>query len=65
MEDEPKRYLYNRTHIILCDPEELRYWCERFGVDPEQLRAVVAKVGLLAYRVAQEFENLRIKVYSP
>ena len=33
------------TRIRLEDEAEVRYWCERYSVNGEELRACVAKVG--------------------
>jgi len=35
----------NRTHIIVRERHELRYWCGVFAVSPEQLREAVQIVG--------------------
>lgn len=52
--DRQKLCPSNRTHINVNDPQELRYWCERFGVSQQRLTSMVARVGVLAFKVALE-----------
>jgi hypothetical protein len=35
----------DRTRINLSEDYELRYWCEKFGVTEDELRAAVKRVG--------------------
>jgi hypothetical protein len=41
------------TRVNVNEEWELRYWCRRFGVSPEQLRAAVGKVGVMVSDVEQ------------
>lgn len=55
MADDPdKRGPQDRSRINIHETHELRYWSEKFGVSPEQLKAAVAKVGVMADAVAKE-----------
>ena len=55
MADDPnERGPADRTRINVGQEHELRYWSQKFGVDPERLRAAVAKVGPMADQVASE-----------
>ncbi|HWI14130.1 MAG TPA: DUF3606 domain-containing protein [Burkholderiales bacterium] len=35
----------DRQRVDTGDPDECRYWCEQFGVQPDQLRDAVHAVG--------------------
>jgi Protein of unknown function (DUF3606) len=46
MTDDPsKRGPQDRSRINTSEDYEVRYWSEKFGVSPEQLKAAVRKVG--------------------
>jgi hypothetical protein len=44
-DDKSKRGQQDRNRINLNEDYEVQYWCEKFGVSPEQLRQAVQKVG--------------------
>lgn len=48
MPDDPsKRGPADRSRINIHEPYELRYWTQHFGVTEQQLKACVAKVGVM------------------
>ena len=49
-----------RNKIELADAGQLRAWSRRFRIKPEQLQAIVGKVGNSAAAVAKEIELQRI-----
>jgi len=34
-----------RTNVVVTDEAECRYWCQRFGVRPKELKRAVRAVG--------------------
>jgi hypothetical protein len=44
----------DRTRINLSEDYEVRYWCKKFGVTPDVLRAAVEKAGSSAAAVEKE-----------
>ena len=44
------------SRIDLNDQTEIRYWTQRFKISEEELRNVVAKVGIMVDDVVKEFE---------
>ena len=62
MADKPsKRGPQDRSRISTSEDYEVRYWSQKFGVSPEQLKAAVRKVGNSAKAVENE---LKAKVVS-
>jgi hypothetical protein len=62
MADKPsKRGPHDRSRISTSEDYEVRYWSQKFGVSPEQLKAAVRKVGNSAKAVENE---LKAKVAS-
>jgi hypothetical protein len=47
----------DRTRINFSEDYEVRYWCKRFGVTPDVLRAAVEKVGSSAEAVEKEISK--------
>ena len=47
----------DRDRINVHEPYELRDWSKKFGVTPEQLKAAVAKVGVMAKDVEAELKR--------
>ena len=46
MADDPsKRGPQDRSRISTSEDHEVRYWSQKFGVTPEQLKAAVRRVG--------------------
>lgn len=43
----------DRSRINVHEDYELRYWSNKFGVTPDQLRAAVRAVGPMAHDVAR------------
>ena len=57
MADDPsKRGPQDRSRISSED-HEVRYWSQKFGVTPEQLKAAVRKVGNSAKAVERELKG--------
>jgi hypothetical protein len=57
MSDKPsKRGPQDRSRINTSEDYEVRYWSEKFGVSPEQLKAAVKKVGNSAETVEWELK---------
>jgi hypothetical protein len=51
-----KRGPRDRSRIDTHEDYEVRYWSEKFGVSPEQLKAAVKKVGNSAEAVERELK---------
>ena len=45
MLDSKERVPEDLTQVNLTQEWEVRYWCARFGVSPDELRVHVSKVG--------------------
>jgi hypothetical protein len=57
MADDPsKRRSQDRSRISTSEDHEVRYWSQKFGVSPEQLKAAVRKVGNSAKAVEKELK---------
>ena len=57
MADKPsKRGPQDRSRINTSEDYEVRYWSQKFGVSPEQLKAAVRKVGNSAKAVEKELK---------
>jgi len=56
-DDKSKRGPQDRNRINLNEDYEVQYWCEKFDLTPEQLRAAVQKVGSSTASVEQELKN--------
>ena len=53
MSDDPsKRGPADRSRVNIHEAYEVRYWCEKWGVTPEQLKTCVGKVGPMVKDVA-------------
>lgn len=49
MADDPsKRGAADRSRINVHEEHEVRYWTQKFGCSPEQLKAAVGRVGVMA-----------------
>ena len=44
-------------HVRLDDEFEVRYWCAKFSVTPEELRACVFQIGTKAEDVKKQLRN--------
>jgi Protein of unknown function (DUF3606) len=55
-DDTSKRGPQDRSRINTSEDYEVRYWSEKFGVSPEQLKAAVRKVGNSAEAVEWELK---------
>lgn len=53
-DDRAKRGPQDRSRVNTSEDYELRYWSEKWGVSPEQVKAAVAKVGNSADAVARQ-----------
>jgi hypothetical protein len=47
----------DRTRINLSEDYEVRYWCEKFGVTADELKAAVKRVGNSAKAVESELSG--------
>jgi hypothetical protein len=47
-DDLSNRARPDRSRINVNEPWEVRFWCERFGVTPAELKKAVEEVGVLA-----------------
>lgn len=47
-DDKTNRGPQDRSRINVNEPYEVQYWTKKFGVNEAQLRAAVAKVGVMA-----------------
>jgi hypothetical protein len=58
--DDPKqRGPQDRTRVNVEQDYELKYWSERFGVSPDELRKAVQQVGTSADAVALHLGSSR------
>ena len=51
MAEDPKKVTADRKRIDVSQERECRYWSERFGVSPDELKAAVAAAGPMAEEV--------------
>lgn len=58
-DDKTKTGGQDRTRISLSEDYEVRDWCRKFGVTPDQLRAAVQAVGSLAKDVEAYLQRSR------
>ena len=56
-DDKTKTAPQDASRININEDYEVRYWTEKFGVTPEQLRAAVRKVGVSANAVENELKR--------
>jgi hypothetical protein len=56
-DDKTKWGSQDRRRVNISEDYEVRYWAEKFGVTPEQLKAAVQKVGPLADAVERELKS--------
>jgi hypothetical protein len=57
MADDPsKKGPQDRSRINTSEGHEVRYWSQKFGVSPEELKAAVRKVGNSAKAVENELK---------
>ncbi|MFC5499287.1 DUF3606 domain-containing protein [Caenimonas terrae] len=56
-DDKSKSGNQDRLRINVNEDYELRDWSAKFGVTPEQLKAAVAKVGVMAADVEKALKN--------
>ena len=54
-DDKTNRGQPDRSKINMEEDYEVKYWTRHFGVTPEELQAVVDRVGNSAAAVAKEF----------
>lgn len=47
----------DRARVNVNEAHEVRYWTQRFNCTTEQLRAAVAKVGVMADAVERELRS--------
>jgi hypothetical protein len=60
MADDPNiRGQQDRIRINVTQEHEVKYWCKRFDCTPEQLRAVVERVGPVVTDVARALQQQR------
>ena len=45
------------SRVLVDDPAELAYWCERFALPEQRVRAAVAKVGVIVDDVERELKG--------
>jgi len=57
-DDTSKRGPQDRNRINLSEDYEVRYWSQKFGVTPEQLRGAVKKVGNSPDDVEKELKRV-------
>lgn len=56
-DDKTKAGKADRDRINVNEPYELRDWSKKFAVTPDQLRAAVNKVGIMAKDVEAELKK--------
>ena len=47
----------DRARVNVHETHEVRYWTQKFNCTPEQLRAAVAKAGVMADDVERELRS--------
>ena len=47
----------DRARVNVNETHEVRYWTQKFNCTPEQLRAAVAKAGVMADDVERELRS--------
>jgi len=52
-DDKTKKAPQDANKVNIHEDYEVRYWCEKWGVTPQQLKACVAKVGVMKNDVAR------------
>jgi hypothetical protein len=55
-DDKSKRGPQDRSRINTGEDYEVRYWAEKFGVSPDQLKSAVKKVGDSVEAVEKELK---------
>jgi hypothetical protein len=61
MFDDKSKSVSERERIKVHDDYELRFWSQKFGVSPNELRRAVSKVGVFADDVARELGILEVR----
>ena len=62
MSDDPnERGTADRSRIDVSQEHECRYWSQKFGVTPEQLKFAVERVGPMADDVHRELSNINMR----
>lgn len=56
-DDKTKTRPQDAQRINVHEDYEIQYWCKKFGCTPDQLRAAVQKVGVMADAVEQELKR--------
>ena len=56
-DDKTKRGPQDASRINVHEKYEVEYWTKKFGVTEEQLKAAVAKVGVMAKAVEAELKR--------
>jgi Protein of unknown function (DUF3606) len=65
MSDNPNKTAPQDAQRVNVNQEhELRYWAEKFGVSPEQLKKVVARVGPMADDVERALSESKADAQS-
>jgi Protein of unknown function (DUF3606) len=54
MVDDPSKQHADRRRINVSQEHECRYWADRLGVSPGELKAAVSKAGPMVEDVARE-----------
>ena len=57
MDDKTKTAPQDRLRTNVHEDYEVRDWCKKFGCTPEQLKAAVARVGVMANAVEAELKR--------
>jgi hypothetical protein len=62
--DKDDRAPHDMTQVGLDDEWEVRYWCARYGVTGDELRACVVEVGPRTVDVERRLGELGKKIFS-
>ena len=57
MDDKTKTRPQDAQRINIHEDYEVRHWSQKFGCSPEELRAAVQKVGVMAADVERELKG--------
>lgn len=56
-DDKSKTRPQDALRVNVHEDYEVRYWCEKYGCTAEELKAAVAKVGVMAADVEKELKR--------
>ena len=58
-DDKTKKIPQDANRISITDPDEVRYWCDKFHCTEKELKKAVCRVGDSAVEVEQEIQRIK------